>query len=123
MGNSVQHVTNGPDALRALESSLPDLALIDIGLPGMSGYELAELLRADPRWQNLVLVALTGYASEKDRQRSHAAGFDAHYAKPMDFKVLPSLQRRTTETTQSDESSAAIRRDAATSLDQPGVVP
>lgn len=95
MGHSVQHARNGPLALQAVESSLPDLALIDIGMPVMSGYELAQILRADPRCESVVLVALTGYASEKDREKSLMAGFDAHFAKPMDFNILSSLKRRT----------------------------
>lgn len=94
MGHSVQHAPNGPLALQAVESSLPDLALIDIGMPIMSGYELAKRLRADPRCESVVLVALTGYASEKDREKALMAGFDAHFAKPMDFNILSSIKRR-----------------------------
>ena len=69
----------------------PDIALIDIGLPVMDGYELARRLRADPAFRELPLVAVTGYGQQQDRQRSAAAGFTAHLVKPIDIEQLRTL--------------------------------
>ena len=69
----------------------PDIALIDIGLPVMDGYELARRLRADPDFAELPLVAVTGYGQQQDRQRSAAAGFTAHLVKPIDIEQLRTL--------------------------------
>jgi len=65
--------------------------VLDIGLPGMDGYELARHLRADPATRSSLFVALSGYAREADRQRSAEAGFDHHFAKPADMPRLLSL--------------------------------
>jgi len=62
--------------------------LCDLGLPGLDGYEVARRLRADPRLRALPLVALSGYALAEDVERSRAAGFDRHLAKPVDLQVL-----------------------------------
>ncbi|NML45258.1 response regulator [Ramlibacter sp. G-1-2-2] len=70
-------------ALQTLDEFRPDVALLDIGLPGMSGYELAERVRAHPNGRNTGLVALTGYGTQADAQRSREAGFDSHMVKPV----------------------------------------
>jgi CheY-like chemotaxis protein len=68
------------------------VVLLDIGLPGLNGFEVAKQLRQQPALQNVVLVALTGYGQESDRQRSKEAGFDHHLVKPGDLgKVLQIL--------------------------------
>jgi len=61
---------------------VPDVAVIDIGLPGMDGYELARRIRSGPAGRDVTLIALTGYGFPEDRARSHAAGFDRHLVKP-----------------------------------------
>jgi CheY-like chemotaxis protein len=66
----------------------PDLALLDIGLPVMDGYELAQHLRARAGNADLQMYALTGYGQEDDRKRAHAAGFDGHFVKPLDLHAL-----------------------------------
>jgi CheY-like chemotaxis protein len=66
----------------------PDTALIDIGLPGMDGYELAHRLRQEFDGQGLQLVAMTGYGRTEDREAAHAAGFDVHVVKPADLDEL-----------------------------------
>jgi len=65
--------------------------LIDIGLPGMDGYEVARRMRMMPESNGLVLVALTGYGSDDDQQRAFAAGFDRHLIKPIDARDLEML--------------------------------
>jgi CheY-like chemotaxis protein len=74
----------------------PDVAFLDIGLPGMSGHELARRLRQEPGLQNVLLVALTGYSQEEDRQRSEESGFDVHLVKPVTLAMLQQIlaQRR-----------------------------
>ena len=79
------------DGLRGLDSVRefrPDLALIDIGLPGIDGYEVARRLRADPDTRHIKLVALTGYGLAEDLARVMAAGFDRHLVKPVGIEQL-----------------------------------
>jgi CheY-like chemotaxis protein len=93
LGHLVHVAHDGPSALAALEHFKPGVALLDLGLPVMDGFELGERLRAAPDLQGIVLIAVTGYAQELDRRRSAAAGFDAHVAKPMDVYELDRLIR------------------------------
>jgi two-component system CheB/CheR fusion protein len=69
----------------------PDAAILDIAMPGMSGYEVAERVRAAPRGAAMLLLAATGWGSEADRQASSLAGFDAHLVKPIDIDELRRL--------------------------------
>ena len=69
----------------------PEIALIDIGLAGMDGYAVARALKADPLTAHIVLVALTGYGSEQDRQRAFDAGFDHHFTKPIKLEDLDAI--------------------------------
>ncbi|MFL6662197.1 MAG: ATP-binding protein [Rhizobacter sp.] len=82
-GHEVCIAADGPAALAALDSFVPEVALLDIGLPGMDGYELAGRLRADPRVDGVRIVALTGYGREPDRARALATHFDEHLVKPV----------------------------------------
>ena len=90
-GYAVRVAHDGPSALALVKELAPAIALLDIGLPVMDGYELAGLLKKDPALQKTRLVALTGYGQEKDRLRSSAAGFDVHLVKPIDMSVLRTL--------------------------------
>jgi two-component system CheB/CheR fusion protein len=87
----------GSEALTLIEQVQPDVAILDVGLPEMDGYEVARRLRADPRFENLYLIALTGYGRTSDRMTSHEAGFDEHLVKPVQpdrlLGVLGKLQR------------------------------
>jgi PAS domain S-box-containing protein len=83
MGHEVRVAPDGPSALAALDDFDADVALVDIGLPGMSGYELARRIREQPRLRHLLLVAQTGWGQEADRRRSQDAGFDHHLVKPV----------------------------------------
>jgi signal transduction histidine kinase len=87
-GHEVTTAASGPAALSAVVRFRPDVALLDIGMPGMSGYELARRLRADPRLSSTVLVALTGWGQDKDRRESQEAGFAQHLTKPVDLDRL-----------------------------------
>jgi len=88
-GHDVRWVNNGPIALEVAEEFLPEAMLLDIGLPGMDGYEVARLVRQLPGLENILLVALTGYGGEEDRRRALEADFDAHLVKPVDADDLP----------------------------------
>jgi signal transduction histidine kinase len=89
LGYSVRTANDGPSALRAAETFEPDIALVDIGLPVMDGYELAKhLRRAKGRSRELRLVAVTGYGQYGDKQRAAAAGFDRHLIKPIDLRMV-----------------------------------
>jgi signal transduction histidine kinase len=83
-GHRVEVAADGLEGLTRAVEMRPELALVDIGLPGMNGYELVERLRAGRENDGIFLVALTGYGSPEDRQRSRQAGFDAHLLKPVD---------------------------------------
>ncbi|MDX1964368.1 MAG: response regulator [Pirellulales bacterium] len=87
-GFDVQTATDGHSALQACVTYQPQIVVLDIGLPDISGWLVAEKLRADPRTAEIVLVAVTGYGQEADRQRSLAAGFDYHLIKPADFEEV-----------------------------------
>ncbi len=91
LGNEVQTAGTGPEALNAANRIVPDMILLDIGLPGMDGLEVARRLRADRRFDGTVLVALTGYGSAEDRRQSQEAGFNAHLVKPVELEALKDL--------------------------------
>jgi two-component system CheB/CheR fusion protein len=88
MGHEVRVANDGPSALDAAADFLPEVGLVDIGLPGMSGYELARRLREQPQLKNMLLIAQTGWGRDEDRQRSEEAGFDYHLTKPIDYEAL-----------------------------------
>lgn len=90
-GHDVQSVFNGTAALEAARSFRPEIILLDIGLPGISGYEVARQLRSEPALSGAVIAALTGYGQESDRNQSLEAGFDYHLTKPPDPKLLETL--------------------------------
>ncbi len=91
-GYEVRTANDGPRALRAAEELPPDVAVIDLGMPVMDGFELAARLR-EAHGANVRLVALTGYGQAKDRERTQAAGFDAHLVKPVDLEQLEAALR------------------------------
>lgn len=82
---------DGPSGLAAVRSESPDLLVLDIGLPGMDGYQVASELRARKELGAMQIVAVTGYGQEEDRRQSREAGFDRHLTKPVDPEVLRSL--------------------------------
>jgi CheY-like chemotaxis protein len=90
-GHEAAMAADGAAALLLAHSFQPETALVDIGLPGMDGYELARRLRATPGGHELYLIAMTGYGREEDRLAAFAAGFDAHVVKPADMEELQKL--------------------------------
>lgn len=90
-GHAVSVVHDGPAALEAARASKPELVLLDIGLPGMDGYEVVRRLRAEPELTRSYIAAVSGYGQDQDRRRSREAGFDAHLTKPVATAQLLSL--------------------------------
>ena len=88
-GHKVEIARTGPTALQMASASRPDVVLLDIGLPGMDGFQVAQRLREKPEFKDVVICAVTGYTpSEADRQRQKETGFDHHYVKPLDLAKL-----------------------------------
>ncbi len=91
MGHQVQVAFDGLEAIDAVEKYQPDVALLDIGMPGLCGFDVAIKLRQDPTLHGLRLIAITGWGSAEDRRRSRESGFDHHLVKPVDIDALEKL--------------------------------
>lgn len=90
MGYEVRIAYDGPEAIQAADEFEPAVALLDIGLPKLSGYDIARHVRAR-RGADVLLVAITGWGQEEDRRKAREAGFDHHFTKPADFDRLLEL--------------------------------
>lgn len=91
MGHEARAAFDGPTALAQAQALKPDIALVDLAMPTMDGYELCRRLREAPELQAMKVVAVTGYGQIDDRERTQAAGFDEHIVKPVEFQALKSL--------------------------------
>jgi len=94
LGHQVEVAFDAPSALDLAARYVPDVALLDLGLPVIDGYELASRLRIQMGWSRVRLAALTGYGQQTDRARTRAAGFDVHLVKPMDLKEVDATLRQ-----------------------------
>ena len=92
-GHEVQLARDGYAAIEIARDFVPDAVILDIGLPGINGYETARRLRRLPNC-SMLLVALSGYGQDKDRERSREAGFDHHLLKPVDVDALQKVLAR-----------------------------
>ena len=90
-GHEVRVARTGAEALQLAEAFRPEVMLVDIGLPDMSGHDIARKLRGIPALKDAVLVAVTGYGQQNDRRRSREAGFDHHWIKPLSAEMLSDL--------------------------------
>jgi signal transduction histidine kinase/CheY-like chemotaxis protein len=90
-GNDLRKARDGVEAVEVASAFRPDVVLLDIGLPKMNGYEVAQKIREQPWGRDMVLVALTGWGQEEDRRRSREAGFDHHLVKPVEPEALLEL--------------------------------
>ena len=91
LGTEVQIAHDGETALALIERDRPDVVLLDIGMPGMDGFEVARRVRQRVDFNNIMLIALTGWGQAEDRDRTRGAGFDHHLVKPADITALQSL--------------------------------
>lgn len=90
-GHEVRVAHDGPAALKIAQSEPPQLILLDLGMPGMDGYQVARRLRRQPELHDVLLVALTGWGQEEDQRRTREAGFDLHLVKPVEPDALKEL--------------------------------
>ena len=90
-GHQTYQAHDGLAAIEAADRLRPDAVLLDIGLPRLNGYEVCRRIREEPWGKDVVLVALTGWGQEEDRQRSREAGFNTHMVKPVDHNLLLKL--------------------------------
>jgi CheY-like chemotaxis protein len=90
-GNETETAFDGPAAIEAAARFHPEVVLLDIGLPGLNGYEVARRMRQESWGKAAMLVAVTGWGQSEDRQRSKDAGFDAHMVKPVDHDFLEKI--------------------------------
>jgi CheY-like chemotaxis protein len=90
-GACIRFVTSGPKALEMLASFTPDVLLLDLAMPEMDGFELLQRIRSQPTLEHIPALAVTAYSVESQRERSVAAGFDAHVVKPIDIDPLAAL--------------------------------
>jgi two-component system OmpR family response regulator len=88
LGHEVRTLHDGPSALAAVDEFAPEVVILDIGLPGMDGFEIAREMRLRPVTKAALMIALTGYGGESDRQKSRDAGFDYHLVKPVSFTAI-----------------------------------
>jgi CheY-like chemotaxis protein len=91
IGHDVRTARDGNEALTVAADFRPDVMLLDIGMPGMDGYELARRVREQPWGKSAMLIAVTGWGQDQDRQRSREAGFDQHLVKPVELEALEKL--------------------------------
>jgi PAS domain S-box-containing protein len=91
LGHAAQVANDGGAALEAMQDFRPQVVFLDIGMPGMNGYQVAEAIRNDRRFDQPLLVALTGWGGEDDRARTRAAGFDLHLTKPVDLDRIEQM--------------------------------
>jgi CheY-like chemotaxis protein len=91
LGADVKIAYDGQSALEALRTYRPSVVILDLGMPGLDGHEVAQQVRRDPEFCDLPLIALTGWGQEENRRRSREAGFDHHLVKPVDLEVLQAI--------------------------------
>jgi CheY-like chemotaxis protein len=111
----VKTVGDGAEALASAPIYAPDVVLLDIGLPGMDGYEVAVRLRAMPEMRSACIIALTGYGQPADRARAREAGFDHHLTKPADPDALLQLVQTWLTTSRPEAGTAVADRQASNS--------
>lgn len=91
MQHNAAYVTRSVEALGLALAFRPEIVFLDLGMPRLDGYSLAQMFRATPELSAVALVAVSGHDQPKDRERSRQAGFDAHVAKPLDAQLLESI--------------------------------
>lgn len=90
-GHTVVTAPDGPGAVAAAEAFRPEVAILDIGLPGLNGYKVAMAIRQSPAGAEMVLIAVSGLGQDEDKRRAFESGFDLHFTKPVDITRLSEL--------------------------------
>jgi len=96
-GHDARAAFSGPETIKTVEDFAPDVVFLDLGLPVMDGYQVAQRLKEMPALEHTMLVALTGYGFNEDKERTRRAGFDHHIVKPADIDELQNLLLRVAE--------------------------
>jgi len=91
LGHETCTAHTGPEGFKAARTLLPDVVLLDIGLPGLNGYEVARQIRQEPRLSTVTLIALTGWGTDEDKRRAAEAGFNLHLTKPIDPAIVAEM--------------------------------
>src|SRR5262249_24643888 len=91
LGHDVKTAYDGHSAVAIAKEFVPDVALVDIGLPGLNGFDVARRIREQPGLEKIVLIAQTGWGQEEDRRRTHEAGFDRHLVKPVEISAVQEI--------------------------------
>ena len=91
LGHEVRVMHDGPSALAVVDDFTPDVVILDIGLPGMDGFEVAREMRTRAVTKTALLIALTGYGADSDKQKARDAGFDHHLVKPVSFTAIETV--------------------------------
>ena len=91
LGHTVKMAVDGKAAIALAQLFHPEIVLLDIGMPGMNGYEICQAMRNEPALQNTVFIALTGWGEREHHERSKEAGFDYHLVKPLDIEALKDI--------------------------------
>lgn len=112
-GNEIRTAHDGPSAVKIAMEYIPDVVLLDIGLPGLNGYEVAKQIRNQPSLKNIVLVALTGYGQEPDRQASMEAGFNHHLIKPARLEQVQKILANVAEQCRSNMILQGLRSETS----------
>jgi CheY-like chemotaxis protein len=94
-GHEARAVYDGPNAVKTGAAFRPEIVVLDLGMPKMSGYEAARAIRGQEWGKGIYLIALTGWGQESDRRRTQAAGFDAHLTKPLNYEALTKILQQT----------------------------
>jgi two-component system cell cycle response regulator DivK len=90
-GYDVRTATDAEEALKVMETFVPRLVLMDLQLPGMSGLELTQKIKSNPRLKNTIILAVTAYAMKGDKEKALEAGCDGYITKPIDTKTMPTM--------------------------------
>ena len=98
-GHAVTKAYDGPTALKAVAHTYPNVVLLDIGLPILTGYEVANQIRSDPKLRGIIIVAVTGYGQDTDKKMAFNAGFDYHLTKPVDYNKVQKILDDAVEST------------------------
>lgn len=90
-GYEVRTATDAEEALKIMETFIPRLILMDLQLPGMTGLDLTRKIKANPRYNNVIILAVTAYAMKGDKEKALEAGCDGYITKPIDTKTMPTM--------------------------------
>ena len=94
LGHDIRIAHDGPSAIELARSHRPEIVLLDIGLPGMDGYQVAQWLRQESWSKETLIIAVSGYGRDDDRRRPRESGFDHHLIKPVDYNDLVALMSK-----------------------------